>query len=129
MTLPGAGRRRHDLAYLYFLAPGILALLTGASHWLPLDTATSGGLGLLVLVPLALLTIAGLPMSLSHAWRTRDDPVLGALALLTVALLAVLLVDTGPPLAKSLLWLACGLAAIAGVASWFGKRRRRFYPG
>ena len=87
-----------------------------------MDTGTAGGVGLLVLVPLALLSLVTLPRAAWATWKHRGDGLLLSLAYSTVAALAVLPVPV-PAWLKSLVLLA--YAGWVGVACVFAFRRPR----
>lgn len=87
-----------------------------------MDTGTAGGVGLLVLVPLALLSLVTLPRAAWATWKHRGDGLLLSLACSTLAALAVLLMPV-PAWIKNVLLLA--YAAWVGVACVLAFRRPR----
>ena len=71
-------RRNHDIAYACFIPPGIVHLIAGVSHFIPMDSGTAGGIGFLILIPLTIAAIVAVPIGIFYVvsfslWR---DPVL-----------------------------------------------------
>ena len=109
-------------AFAGYLPAGLFALALGVANLVPMDTGTAGGVGLLVLVPLALLSLVTLPRAAWASWKHREDGLLLSLAYSTVAALAILLIPV-PAWLKNVLLLA--YAAWVGIACVLALRRPR----
>lgn len=116
----------HGLAYACFLPPGFAAFVSALPAAIPMGTGTAGGIGFLVLIPLALLSLASIPYGLYLALRFRSDFVLFAVAAATVAMLVVMFTEPGTPRQQNLFFAAYGALVLAAAASWFMWRRKRF---
>ncbi|MBX3703643.1 MAG: hypothetical protein KF822_07710 [Steroidobacteraceae bacterium] len=117
----------HGLAYACFLPPGIAAFVAALPAVIPMGTGTAGGIGFLVLIPLALLSLASIPYGLYLAFRLRRDAWLPALAAATVAMLVVMFTEPGTPRQQNLFFGGYGAFALVAVAGWFLWRRRRWH--
>lgn len=119
-------RSEIDRAYACFLFAGLVALITAALSFAPVEGGWAGGLGLLVAVPLSLLALAaiGLGVLLSLLlWRHWPLPVLSAASLL---LLAEIVGEYGPVAFYNAAPVIYGLIVLAVSAAWFLFARRRF---
>ncbi len=119
--------RKHDLAYAAFLPPAILGIISGIASLVPMNTGTAGGIGLLLLVPLALAALVSVPFGLYSAMALRRDAALVALAVATVLMLIQLFAELGSVKFQNALWPIYGALVLALEALWFLFRRRRYY--
>lgn len=119
-----SGLSKHDTAYLCFLLPSLLSLIARIGSLFPMDTGTSGALGFLVLIPLALASLYFLPYGIYLSFVHRQDKPLLVLAALSIAWVVLLLTEAGPPWMQNLAGFAYGIAAIALIGDWFWRRRR-----
>jgi hypothetical protein len=129
MNDTAARRRAHDLTYACFLPLGLVGLVSGVASLLPLDSGTAGGIGLLLLVPLALMSMVTAPIGVYRTLGFRHDAALWTLSLITVLMVVQLFAELGPVQVQNLVWLGYGVLVFLLQASWFLVRRRRAYPG
>ncbi|HEU0223963.1 MAG TPA: hypothetical protein VFR29_00845 [Steroidobacteraceae bacterium] len=115
----------HGLAYGCFLPPGIAAFVSALPAVIPMGTGTAGGIGFLLLIPLALLSLASVPYGLYLAFRFRGDLVLLAVAAATVAMLVMMFTEPGTPRQQNFFFGAYGAFILVAVASWLLWRRKR----
>lgn len=115
--------KRHDKAYLCFLLPGLLSLVSRIASLIPMDTGISGGIGFLVLIPLALASIASTVYGIYLTVVLHDDVYLAILAVLSLLYLTQLFTDAGPAAFQNVAGLAYGLVVVGIAWHWFFRRR------
>ncbi len=114
---------RHDKAYLCFLLPGLLSLVSRIASLIPMDTGISGGIGFLVLIPLALASIVTTVYGIYLTIVLHDDKFLALLAVLSLLYLTQLFTETGSAAFQNVVGLAYGLVVVGIVWYWFFRRR------
>jgi hypothetical protein len=120
-----AQRRMHDIAYACFLVPGTISLAITIGSAFPMDDGTAGGFGFLVLVPLAVLSLATIPIGIYCSVVLWRDGVLPCLSILTILLIVEVMTEAG-----SVAFYNASTGPVYGVivlvleASWFLWRRR-----
>lgn len=121
-------RREYDVAYACFMLCGLTALITSLVSMIPTDTGTAGAIGFLVLVPLALASIAALGCGIVmtvRLWRHTPLIALSAMSLLVVAEVAT---EYGSTAFYNTVPIVYGVGVIAISALWFFKLRARRFP-
>lgn len=121
-------RMGHHLAYLCFLSPILLSIVAGLSQMMTLDIGTAGGVGFLILIPLALLALVSVPAGIILSLRYRKDYVLLILAFITILYVVEILTEAGTVQFYNLTLSIYGISGSIFVASWFLYRRKRYYP-
>lgn len=125
MTTDYGSRGRRDRAYACFLGPVLLVLFTVVLSRIPMGTGTAGGVGLLLLVPLALLSLVTLLPGIYLAFRCRSDRALVVLAACALAAVIVLFADVGVPGLRHGLGFALAVIAMLIELYWFCLARWR----
>jgi hypothetical protein len=93
-----------------------------------MDGGTSGGIGFLVLIPLALIALISAPFGVYLSVVLRQDAVLPLLSILTILMLVELLTEAGSVKFYNASVLVYGILVLVLEASWFLLRRWRAYP-
>ena len=134
-------RRRTDVAYAAFGWIALFLLTGSILEWLYGSPATPGelsrwqGIGMLVLLPLALTALAAALIGLKNAlllvrsWR--NEPGLVILLLLLLALFGAFLLSEADRLPRSGLVIAAAVYVVGALlftGRWFLSGRRRFTP-
>ena len=117
----------HHLAYLCFLPPTILSLISGLLKLIPVETGTAGGIGFLVLIPLTLLSIVSIPVGMALSVRYRRDYTLLILSFLTVLYLVEFATEAGTVKFYNSILSLYGLLNSLILVWWFLFRRKRDY--
>lgn len=132
-------RRRTDLAYAAFGWIALILLTGSILEWLYGSPATPGelsrwqGIGMLVLLPLSLTALAATLIGLKNAclllrsWR--DEPGLGILLILVLALFGAFLLSEADRLPRFGLVIVAAVYVIGALlfaGRWFLSGRRRF---
>jgi hypothetical protein len=118
-------RRKHDIAYACFLAPGVVSLIASMAPYVPMDTGTAGGIGFLVLIPLSMVALATVPIGVFYSIMFWRDAALPILSILTILMLAQVIAEAGPVTPRNVMGLVYGVIVLILEASWFLVRRRR----
>lgn len=126
--MTAAERRKHDIAYGCFLAPGAVSLIAAIAGAIPMDSGTAGGIGFLVLIPLAMVALVAVPVGVFYSIVFRRDGVLLLLSILTIFMLAEVVTEAGSVEFYNATGLVYGILVLVLEASWFLLRRRRAYP-
>ncbi|NHN38991.1 hypothetical protein G8764_16905 [Pseudomaricurvus alcaniphilus] len=127
MTTNDKLKRKHDIAYACFIPPGLVYLIGGIAPYLAMDTGTAGGVGFLILIPLALAALTSVPLGLYYSLPFWRDRVLVFLAVITLIMLVQLFAEWGPVKFRNLAGLLYGVTVLLIEASWFLLRRGRTY--
>ena len=122
---PRSSRNRHDVAYACFLPPLILSLISTVGTVIPMSTGVAGGVGFLLLVPLAFLAIVSVPIGIYLSLVLRKDIVLPLLSVLTILRVAQVLTEAGSVAFSNATGSVYGVVGAGLVASWFLVRRWR----
>lgn len=122
-------RRKHDVAYACFLVPGLFCLINGIASHVTMDTGTAGGIGFLVLIPLALASVFAVPAGIINAVPFRQDPLLMLLVAATALMIVQFFAEVGSVPVRNLVGLLYGIIVIGIEAVWFLYRRNRVYAG
>ncbi|MDR8394434.1 hypothetical protein NC796_25030 [Aliifodinibius sp. S!AR15-10] len=93
-----------------------------------MDTGTAGGIGFLILIPLALLALISIPAGIILSMKYRKDYVLLFLAFITILYVVEIMTEAGTAQFYNLTLSLYGISGIMFVASWFLFRRKRYYP-
>lgn len=118
-------RSEHDLAYLCFLPPTIVSLISAVGTFVPMSDGTAGGIGFLVLIPLSLASVLSVPIGIVLSVLFRKDLALPLLSILTIVLVVEVFSEAGPPAFRNGVTWAHGIGATLVVGSWFLVRRWR----
>lgn len=122
------GKTTHNLAYLCFLPPALLGTLSGLSTIIPMDTGTAGGVGFLILIPLALVALASVPSGVILSLRFRGDYALLILSFLTILFVLEMFIEAGSVKFYNIVSLIYGITVISVLVSWFLFRSKQYYP-
>ncbi|MBR9910652.1 MAG: hypothetical protein GYB33_09925 [Gammaproteobacteria bacterium] len=120
-------KRKHDIAYACFIPPGLVYLIGGIAPYLAMDTGTAGGVGFLILIPLALAVLASVPLGLYYSLLFWRDRVLVFLAVITLIMLVQLFAELGSVKFRNLVGLLYGVTVLLIETNWFLMRRGRIY--
>jgi len=93
-----------------------------------MDSGTAGGIGFLVLIPLALITLVSVPFGIYFSIVLRRDVVLPLLSVLTILMIVEIVTEAGSVTFYNATGLVYGLLVLVLEASWFLLRRRKTYP-
>jgi len=115
--------RKHDLAYLCFLPPAIVSLISAAGTIMPINNGIAGGAGMLILIPLSIISMASIPIGIFLSVLYRRDIVLPVLSILTMLLLAELVSETGSATFYNASVWVYGMLVILLEIRWFLKKR------
>jgi len=118
---PHTGPTRALACYLFAGATTLAVRVAGV---VPMDRDTAGRVGLVFLAPLCLAALPALAVALVDTLRLRRDPLLIALAVLTVLFLASVVSEAFPPAIYNASGWIYGVGAPA-LALWGLTRRRR----
>lgn len=116
-------RARQNRAYPCFVPTGLLAVIAGVVGGVPMDTGTTGGVGLLVLVPLTLLTLVFLPRGIYLSIRLRKVAILIVLSVSTVLWIVAMLAEIGPAKLRTVVSVIYGGLVMILIATWFVRGR------
>ena len=126
--MPVTQRAKHDAAYGCFVPPGACSLIAALASAIPMDSGTAGGIGFLVLMPLALLALVSVPFGIYLSMVLRRDVILPLLSLLTILMVVEVATEAGSVTFYNATGVVYGLLVLVLEASWFLLRRRRTYP-
>jgi hypothetical protein len=126
-------KSKHDLAYVCFLPPGIVSLISAVriGTAIPMNSEVAGGTGFLVQIPLSILALVALmsalvsvPVGIYLSIVLRRDVVLPILSVLTILVLTI------PAFNNATVWGygIYGILVMLLEANWFLRRRWRAYP-
>jgi predicted Na+-dependent transporter len=121
-------RNKHDIAYGCFLAPAAVSLIAAVASAIPMDSGTAGGIGFLVLIPLAIVALVAVPIGVFYSVVFWRDGVLPLLSILTILMVAEAVTEAGSVEFYNATGLVYGILVLVLEASWFLLRRRRAYP-
>ena len=119
-------RTTHDLAYLCFLPTTLISVVSGILKFIPVDTGTAGGVGFLILIPLALLALVSVPTGIVLSLRYRQDRALLLLSFLTVLYVLEIISEAGSTKFYNTSLSIYGILSILVLATWFLYRRKSF---
>jgi len=102
--------------------------MLGIASIIPMDDANIAGIGFLVLIPLALVTLISVPTGIYFSFMLRKDAVLPLLSVLTIFVLAEVVTEAGSATFYEATIGAYGIIVMVIEANWFLLRRRRTYP-
>jgi hypothetical protein len=119
-------KRKYDIAYGSFAFVGVTSLIVGLLSFVPMDTATAGGLGFLVLIPLSIISLAAILVGFVYTIILFRHRRLIILSLLSILFLIEAVAEYGSPLFYSFVPLLYGLIVCAFSFAWFFVRRKRF---
>src|SRR5207247_4300290 len=126
--MPATQRATHDAAYGCFVPPGACSLIAGLGSAISMDSGTAGGIGFLVLISLALITLVSVPFGIYFSIVLRRDVVLPLLSVLTILMIVEIVTEAGSVTFYNATGLVYGLLVLVLEASWFLLRRRKTYP-
>jgi|SRR5688572_22634347 len=122
MSSSSPARIGRDLAYLMFAPPALCAVLAWIVDNVSMSVTDRQGYAMLFGLPLAMASLASIPVALVLAAIHRREWPLPLLAALTVGLLVALVTET----AGAETWaLPYGLVVLASQALWLCWRRGR----
>lgn len=120
-------RSEYDLAYGCFLLCGLTALVISAMSVIPMDPGSAGGLGILVAVPLFLVSLAAMVSGLLLSVRLWKDWSLRILSGMSILFLVEFLFEYGSAGFYNAVTGLYGVGVVAISGAWFvGVRKRRF---
>jgi hypothetical protein len=90
-----------------------------------MSTGVAGGVGFLVLIPLALLGLISVPTGIYLSFVLRDDVVLPLLSVLTLLMVVEVITEAGSVAFYNATAWVYGVLGTILVASWFLVRRWR----
>jgi Na+/H+-dicarboxylate symporter len=93
---------------------------------LPMSFSSRQGYGMLLGLPLAMVSMGAIPVGLALVAYLRRDWALPVLAAATIAAVAVFVADTSGRTATNVLGFAYGALVLALDGLWFLRRRRSF---
>ena len=116
---------RQDLAYACFIPPVIVSSISAVGTVIPMSTGVAGGIGFLVLIPLALLSLVSVPTGIYLSFVLRKDIVLPILSVLTILMVVEVVTEVGSAAFYNAAAWAYGIVGATLVAGWFLVRRWR----
>ena len=125
MKVQKSNLRNYDVAYGSFLFCGLVALLTSVLSYIPMDSGTAGGIGFLVLIPLALASLGAMAVGIVQAIRYYRHWPLIILSVLTLLFLAEIVTEYGSVKFYNMAPIIYGLCVCAICFAWFGFLRKR----
>ena len=93
--MPDTQRAKRDIAYGCFLPPGIASTVTAIGNVVPMDTGMAGGVGFLVLLPLAMMSLITIPIGITLSILCWRDGVLPVLSVLTILWVTEIVTEAG----------------------------------
>lgn len=123
-----AERTKRDIAYCCFLPLGMVSLIAAIDSAIPMDSGTAGGMGFLVLIPLTLVALISIPMGIYFSIVLWRDPVLPALSILTILMIAEIVTEAGSVTFYNATAWVYAILVLVLEANWFLLRRRRTFP-
>ncbi len=91
-----------------------------------IDTGTAGGIGFLLLIPLALLALFSIPVGIVLAIQHRKDPVLMTLVVLTVLYLVEIITEAGDAKFYNTVLFLYGIVGLVLLGWWFLLGRKTY---
>jgi hypothetical protein len=111
--------KRIDVAYGGFLLSGVIIFLAALVSYIPMSTATAGGIGLLIFVPLSVLGIIGLLAGILSTAIFRLGFQLSLLSVMSLLFLAEAIGEFGSWWFYNGSILLYGTASILMSLRWF----------
>jgi hypothetical protein len=121
----GERRRIADLGYGCFLFCGLVCLVGSISNYVPMNSATTAGFGLLVIVPLTMISVIAVLVAVGCSVRLRTHVPLGALSAASLVFIIIMVAEAIHGPLYDALPMVYGTFAVASSLGWFLVVRRR----
>jgi len=114
------------VAYGCFLFSGSIFALIGLISFIPMNTGTAGGIGLIFLVPLSIVAVVAICCGLILSYWLRPHVPLTVLSIASLVFIAEVISEAGPPLLYNSISIIYGTTSIGIPLWWFSCKHNRF---
>lgn len=119
-------RQQYDIAYGCFLFIGVVLLFISILSFIPMGNGVAGGLGFLVMIPLAIASLMAMVVGIGYSARLYHHWPLVFLSLLSILFVAEMVTEYGPVAFYNMVPVLYGASTCAFSLVWFLILRKRW---